>query len=919
MNDIFFNHTKLIYNNDISTNNIENVLLIDSAVKNHNIFMTASNENTFPIIYSVLSDRKELLDLLNSKFTNIKRIGLAFHTYTPNNYHMFLNMDPLFTSYDLSDNIYSSNCSFIINIIKQFSVANIDFLACNTLNYDKWIAFYNILNTNTNVIVGASNDNTGNILYGGDWIMESTKEDIQNIYFTSDISNYHELLFNVVIPDGTTDIGDYAYAGQSSLESVSIPSSVTYIGVLAFYACEFYFTSVVIPPSVSIGSGAFAVCKAMQSVTFTSPYKIYGQLYENNPFTEDAIGWGVFSNLQTITSFTIPDTIKYIASYALSNMYMVSSIVIPPSMIHVYDFAFAGFHSLTNLTLSTSTVFDTYAFRLDFYFEFDTPAVISTITMLGDIDIYKSCYALINNGSPQTIYYQPNTSGWESMISTFNYKTFIPLYTTYYKDLSNSIIDIRNGTSYIQYSVNGNDFFDMSGNILLIDCSLNLIESINISNNYYFGIKNNIYIEGNNNTITFSYNGFDGLFNMSDNAGNITINNVKMKNDNCILNDSAFLIQNNAYGNINIINCSYNGDITDDNASNSAFIGSNAGINENCSVNFINCYSGNVSGNNSSNSAFIGINTGTNSCIATFTNCYSGSVSGISAQNSIFVGVNASGNCNITFTNCYAGSISESNNNSIFIGYSSSCNGSMSHCYAQNDSIGDTANLTLSNCGYDVVWTNSNVNNYLISDINILYPIVSLSVQSLLYDISNTICPLPYPYENLIWSDNNNPWLLNSFNLAEYQYDNTIEHNQELFTNSSSITLTLNSDISYNSIKVCYLNNNETVVYDTNTFDISNFMFDINYYQLIATTDINNIQSSQYSINIISITKTITLPDGVLFRCLWIKNNNGLNISSDSGRYNAINYNITNILDNNSNMNQLVYTDMSGNKQLILL
>jgi hypothetical protein len=96
-------------------------------------------------------------------------------------------------------------------------------------------------------------------------------------------------------------------------------------------------------------------------------------------------------------------------------------------------------------------------------------------------------------------------------------------------------------------------------------------------------------------------------------------------------------------------------------------------------------------------------------------------------------------------------------------------------------------------------------------------------------------------------------------------------------------------------------------------------MFDINYHQLIATTDINNIQGSQYSVNIISITKTITLPEGVLFRCLWIKNNNGLNISSDSGRYSVVNQSITNIIDNNSNMNQLVYTDSSGNKQLILL
>ena len=71
----------------------------------------------------------------------------------------------------------------------------------NTLLYDNWKSYYNILHkeTETNVIVGASNDETGNIKHGGDWILESTKEDISTIYFTNNIENYNETLVALTI------------------------------------------------------------------------------------------------------------------------------------------------------------------------------------------------------------------------------------------------------------------------------------------------------------------------------------------------------------------------------------------------------------------------------------------------------------------------------------------------------------------------------------------------------------------------------------------------------------------------------------------------------------------------------------------------------------------------------------------------
>ena len=71
----------------------------------------------------------------------------------------------------------------------------------------------------------------------------------------------------IVIENGVTSIGDYAFNYCPSVTSVDIPDSVTSIGNCAFIYCT-SLTSVNIPDSVeSIGEGAFYGCSALTSVT----------------------------------------------------------------------------------------------------------------------------------------------------------------------------------------------------------------------------------------------------------------------------------------------------------------------------------------------------------------------------------------------------------------------------------------------------------------------------------------------------------------------------------------------------------------------------------------------------------------------------------------------------------------------------
>ena len=85
-----------------------------------------------------------------------------------------------------------------------------------------------------------------------------------------------------IIPNGTTEIEDYAFSWSQELKSITIPTSVTKIGNRAFNEC-WGLTSITIPNSVTkIGNWAFEGCTALTSITIpNSVTKIgYEAFYE---------------------------------------------------------------------------------------------------------------------------------------------------------------------------------------------------------------------------------------------------------------------------------------------------------------------------------------------------------------------------------------------------------------------------------------------------------------------------------------------------------------------------------------------------------------------------------------------------------------------------------------------------------------
>ena len=311
---------QLVYEKNVDTSNIQNIMLIDATVSAKQIFVDSANTNTFPIIYSYSSDPNELIELLQSKFTHINRVSFVFHDPIGQT-KTFLDSKPFFTDDDLilGQSVFSENVSFLKSLITQFSISNIDFLACNSLLYENWKTYYTLLTRDTNVVVGASDNLSGNIKYGADWVMENTNENIKTIYFNDNIQDFsgyltttiidgirYELddtnytaivvglapgVVNLVIPAtvgyldvsySVTSIGNNAFY-NSGLTAVTIPDSVISIDNFAFNRCT-SLTEVTIPNSVtSIGYEAFFDCTSLITVVVEDVTKI--QTVYNSSFT----------------------------------------------------------------------------------------------------------------------------------------------------------------------------------------------------------------------------------------------------------------------------------------------------------------------------------------------------------------------------------------------------------------------------------------------------------------------------------------------------------------------------------------------------------------------------------------------------------------------------------------------------------
>lgn len=140
---------------------------------------------------------------------------------------------------------------------------------------------------------------------------------------------------SITIPDGVTEIGDFAFKDCWGLTSIVIPEGVTKLWGEAFDGC-INLTSVTLPKSLqTMNNHVFGECTSLTSLTIPENVKV--------------IPGALLSGCTALTSLTIPDGVTEIGGYALSECTALTEVTIPASVSTIGENVFAYDESLTDI------------------------------------------------------------------------------------------------------------------------------------------------------------------------------------------------------------------------------------------------------------------------------------------------------------------------------------------------------------------------------------------------------------------------------------------------------------------------------------------------------------------------------------------------------------------------------------------
>jgi len=169
-------------------------------------------------------------------------------------------------------------------------------------------------------------------------------------------------IFMIIINEGVSNIGDWAFGYLRNLQHVIIPGSATTLGYGAFGYCpNLHWVAIENPTLQIIGERAFTNCVNFLGILSgttidTNAYEdsiitIYNTVIPNSVTT---IGANAFEANKSLTFITIPNSVTTIGSQAFSYCTNLTSIILPNS-IHTIEWGtFSGCKNLTSIDIPNS-------------------------------------------------------------------------------------------------------------------------------------------------------------------------------------------------------------------------------------------------------------------------------------------------------------------------------------------------------------------------------------------------------------------------------------------------------------------------------------------------------------------------------------------------------------------------------------
>ena len=227
---------------------------------------------------------------------------------------------------------------------------------------------------------------------------------------------------SIVIPNSVTYLGDAAFDGCTNLSSVTIGTGVTGFYYLLFQNCTSLINLTVPSNILIINAESFYGCLNLTNINIDPNNPNYtsvdGVVFNKNittlvlypigkigsysiPNTVTSIGSESFLNCTNLTNITIPDSVTSILYYAFAFCTGLTSITIPNSVTSIGDAAFINCTNVNSVTISnnitsiTSNVFRTCS-------SLTSLIIPNKVTSIGD-SVFLNCTSLARVTIPNSV------------------------------------------------------------------------------------------------------------------------------------------------------------------------------------------------------------------------------------------------------------------------------------------------------------------------------------------------------------------------------------------------------------------------------------------------------------------------------------------------------------------------------------
>lgn len=146
----------------------------------------------------------------------------------------------------------------------------------------------------------------------------------------------------IVISEGITVVGDYAFATCTAARSVSLPYTLTDMGIYCFAECT-SLRKITLPASVDgVGDFAFYGCTALRSVRLEHGIETLGE--------------GAFDGCTALREIDLPDSLVAMGSYCFFSCAKLKKAALSESLTEIPEACFAKCEALTDLYIPASVV-----------------------------------------------------------------------------------------------------------------------------------------------------------------------------------------------------------------------------------------------------------------------------------------------------------------------------------------------------------------------------------------------------------------------------------------------------------------------------------------------------------------------------------------------------------------------------------